>query len=47
MASGLGLVGEGGKEGDQREESREERAETEAKKLRKRECEGKDRKSVV
>ena len=37
MASGLGLVGEGGREGDQREESREERAKTEAKKLRKRE----------
>ena len=44
MASGLGLVGEGGKEGDQREESREEReesAETEAKKLRK--SEGRER----
>ena len=39
MASGLGLVGEGGREGDQREESgeeREERAETKAEKMRKR-----------
>lgn len=47
MASGLGLVGEGGREGDQREESREEREERESRdRGRANEKEGGKRESV-